>query len=100
VEGFCPKKKLTLNLFPTLPQKWDYDGDIGILQEDVVNCPELQQVLQGKSFTSPEGFIWEKATEGDFFRVQYSAVNHVHIDIFPFFELNGVMTKVGRETLC
>jgi hypothetical protein len=41
-----------------------------------------------------DGFIWEKATEGDFYRVQYSASNHVHVDIFPFYELDGVMTKV------
>ena len=42
-----------------------------------------------------KGFIWEKAVEGDFYRVQYSAKNRVHVDIFPFYEdENGYMTKV------
>ena len=40
--------------------------------------------------------MWEKAREGDFFRVQFSATNHLHVDIFPFYEANGVMTKVFR----
>ena len=39
-------------------------------------------------------FVWERATEGDFFRVQYSQTNHVHVDIFPFRNENGIMTKV------
>ena len=26
-------------------------------------------------------------------RVQYSKVNHLHVDLFPFYERNGIMTK-------
>jgi phosphorylcholine metabolism protein LicD len=37
--------------------------------------------------------VWEKATEGEFYRVQYSATNHLHVDIFPFYPKDGNMTK-------
>lgn len=29
----------------------------------------------------------------DFFRVQYSESNHLHVDLWPFYPRNGVMTK-------
>lgn len=37
--------------------------------------------------------LQEKAIEGDFFKVQYSESNRVHVDIFPFHAVNGTMTK-------
>jgi hypothetical protein len=42
-----------------------------------------------------DDFVWEKATEGDFYRVQFSHANHMHVDIFPFFRIGDVMTKVS-----
>ncbi|XP_046999678.1 fukutin-related protein [Schistocerca americana] len=71
---------------------WDYDVDIGVLRDDLHLSPwlsgaRLQPVID------EDGFVWEKAREGDFFRVQYSPVNHLHVDIFPFYSKNGTMTK-------
>ncbi|KAI8792834.1 fukutin-related protein [Biomphalaria glabrata] len=71
---------------------WDYDVDIGIYREEIKQCPELVKA-QSESYTDSEGFVWEKANEGDFYRVQYSAVNHLHVDIHPFYSKNGIMTK-------
>lgn len=71
---------------------WDYDIDIGIYQEDKVKCPQLVKVSQ-ESFIDQDGFSWEKAIEGEFYRVQFSETNHLHVDIFPFYPKNGVMTK-------
>ncbi|KAK2159733.1 hypothetical protein LSH36_147g03041 [Paralvinella palmiformis] len=71
---------------------WDYDVDIGMYRDDIsksthlVNCEE-------ESYEDEDGFVWEKAPEGDFYRIQYSATNHLHVDIFPFFSHNGTMTK-------
>lgn len=42
-----------------------------------------------------EGFVWEKArpAEGKFYRVHASIRNRLHVDIFPFYARDGVMTK-------
>ncbi|XP_006868500.1 PREDICTED: fukutin-related protein [Chrysochloris asiatica] len=71
---------------------WDYDVDLGIYLEDVGNCEQLRGAEAG-SVVDEKGFVWEKAVEGDFFRVQYSESNHLHVDLWPFYPRNGVMTK-------
>ena len=71
---------------------WDYDIDIGIYKEDMIKCPVFSK-LKEEAWVSEEGFTWEKAIEGEFYRVQYSETNHMHVDIFPFYSKNGVMTK-------
>ncbi|XP_053405539.1 ribitol 5-phosphate transferase FKRP-like [Mercenaria mercenaria] len=71
---------------------WDYDIDIGIYQEDIIKCDQLRKVAK-EGFIDEEGFSWEKAIEGDFYRVQFSDTNHLHVDIFPFYPKNGIMTK-------
>lgn len=72
---------------------WDYDVDIGIYQDDIEKCEWLKNSRK-QSVIDSDGFVWEKATEGDFFRVHYSPTNHMHVDIFPFYVRDGgVMTK-------
>ncbi|KAK3584623.1 hypothetical protein CHS0354_005218 [Potamilus streckersoni] len=71
---------------------WDYDIDIGIYKEDVLKCSALASI-NVEPFVDDEGFVWEKAIEGDFLRVQYSQSNRLHVDIFPFYSKNGTMTK-------
>lgn len=71
---------------------WDYDVDLGIYLEDVGSCEQLRGAEAG-SVVDERGFVWEKAVEGDFFRVQYSETNHLHVDLWPFYPRNGVMTK-------
>ncbi|XP_053545197.1 ribitol 5-phosphate transferase FKRP [Bombina bombina] len=71
---------------------WDYDVDLGIYLEDVNLCTELRGA-QGGSLVDSEGFVWERAIEGDFFRVQFSQHNHLHVDLWPFYPRDGVMTR-------
>lgn len=72
---------------------WDYDVDIGVYAEDVEKCEWLRNARR-QSIVDADGFVWEKAVEGDFFRVQYSRANRVHVDIFPFrTKEGGIMTK-------
>uniref|UniRef100_A0A8D0CFZ3 Ribitol-5-phosphate transferase n=1 Tax=Salvator merianae TaxID=96440 RepID=A0A8D0CFZ3_SALMN len=71
---------------------WDYDVDLGIYLEDVPNC-ELLRSAESGSIVDEKGFVWEKAVEGDFYRVQYSEHNHLHVDLWPFYPKNGLMTK-------
>ncbi|XP_053123798.1 ribitol 5-phosphate transferase FKRP [Hemicordylus capensis] len=71
---------------------WDYDVDLGIYLEDIPNC-ELLRSAESGSIVDERGFVWEKAIEGDFYRVQYSEHNHLHVDLWPFYPKNGFMTK-------
>ncbi|XP_062996103.1 ribitol 5-phosphate transferase FKRP [Elgaria multicarinata webbii] len=71
---------------------WDYDVDLGVYLEDIPNCELLRNAESG-SVVDEKGFVWEKAIEGDFYRVQYSERNHLHVDLWPFYPKNGLMTK-------
>ncbi|XP_059930752.1 fukutin-related protein isoform X2 [Gadus macrocephalus] len=71
---------------------WDYDVDLGVYLEDVPNCDQLKNLDSG-SLVDANGYVWERAVEGDFYRVQYSEANHLHVDLWPFYPRNGVMTK-------
>ncbi|XP_023223474.1 fukutin-related protein-like [Centruroides sculpturatus] len=71
---------------------WDYDVDIGIYEEDIKKCEWLKN-SEKQSIIDNKGFVWEKAREGDFIRVQFSQTNHLHVDIFPFYPSKGMMTK-------
>ncbi|NXI38424.1 FKRP protein, partial [Galbula dea] len=72
---------------------WDYDVDLGIYREDVGKCRWLAAAAAGETLEDPEGFLWEKAAEGDFYRVHYSRSNRLHVDLWPFYPRGGVMTK-------
>ncbi|KFU83344.1 Fukutin-related protein, partial [Chaetura pelagica] len=73
---------------------WDYDVDLGLYQEDLPKCPYLAAlVATGTPQEDPEGFLWEKAPEGEFFRVHFSRVNRLHVDLWPFYPRGGTMTK-------
>jgi hypothetical protein len=73
---------------------WDYDIDLGVFEEDLPACSAAHIAWTAGTHTDPRGFVWERATEGEFLRVQYSAANRVHVDIFPFRDNGlGVMTK-------
>ncbi|XP_062368497.1 ribitol 5-phosphate transferase FKRP [Cinclus cinclus] len=74
---------------------WDYDVDVGIYREDVPKCRWLAAVAAaGRPVEDPEGFLWEKAAEGEFFRVHFSRTNRLHVDLWPFYARpGGVMTK-------
>ncbi|NWS79533.1 FKRP protein, partial [Toxostoma redivivum] len=74
---------------------WDYDVDVGLYQQDVPKCRWLAAVLaSGRPVEDPQGFFWEKAAEGEFFRVHFSRSNRLHVDLWPFrVGPGGVMTK-------
>ncbi|NXI05745.1 FKRP protein, partial [Pachycephala philippinensis] len=74
---------------------WDYDVDLGVYRDDLRKCRWISAVMStGRPVEDPEGFFWEKAAEGDFFRVHYSRTNRLHVDLWPFYARpGGVMTK-------
>lgn len=75
---------------------WDYDVDVGFYRDDVAKCRWLAAVAAtGRPLEDPEGFFWEKAAEGEFYRVHFSRANRLHVDLWPFYVRPGaaVMTK-------
>lgn len=71
---------------------WDHDVDIGFNRDDIGHCVWLEKA-RIKPVMDKKGFIWEKATEGNFFRVLYSKNNRIYVNLFPFYNRNGTMTK-------
>ncbi|GJQ66497.1 hypothetical protein Trydic_g4489, partial [Trypoxylus dichotomus] len=47
---------------------WDHDVDIGINRDDISRCVWLEKA-KNKSVLDNRGFLWERATENNFFRV-------------------------------
>lgn len=76
---------------------WDYDVDVGINRDDLHKVTWLSRALD-RPTTDEQGFVWEKATEGQFFRVHYSKKNRIFVNIFPFYPKNGTMTRDGWFT--
>nr|XP_030118020.3 fukutin-related protein [Taeniopygia guttata] len=75
---------------------WDYDVDVGFYRDDVPKCRWLAAVAAtGRPLEDPDGFFWEKAVEGEFYRVHFSRTNRLHVDLWPFYVRPGaaVMTK-------
>uniref|UniRef100_A0A4W6ET29 Ribitol-5-phosphate transferase n=1 Tax=Lates calcarifer TaxID=8187 RepID=A0A4W6ET29_LATCA len=60
---------------------WDYDVDLGIYLEDVPNCDHLKNLDSG-SLVDANGYVWERAVEGDFYRVQYQRKHKQDVE-FP-----------------
>ncbi|XP_044736368.1 fukutin-related protein [Chrysoperla carnea] len=76
---------------------WDYDVDIGINRDDMHKVVWLSRASD-RPTTDEQGFVWEKATEGQFFRVHYSKKNRIFVNLFPFYVKNGTMTRDGWFT--
>ncbi|NXW78757.1 FKRP protein, partial [Hirundo rustica] len=73
---------------------WDYDVDVGFYRDDLAKCRWLAAVAAaGRAVQDPRGFLWEKAAEGEFYRVHFSPANRLHVDLWPFYARAGVMTK-------
>lgn len=71
---------------------WDYDVDVGFVREDITRCRWLKK-SQSKPVVDRKGFLWEKGTDGNLFKVSYSASNKIHVNLFPFYSKNGTMVK-------
>jgi hypothetical protein len=72
---------------------WDSDVDIGVHEDDLSKMSIFADCKSGKAVKDEHDFVWEAAREEGFFRVHFSRNNRLHVDIFPFREVNGTMTK-------
>ncbi|CAG4946845.1 unnamed protein product [Colias eurytheme] len=65
---------------------WAEYAEIGIHAADLSRVSWLQ-----RGGADNDGFIWERATKGHYYRVAYSATNRVYVLILPFNPKNGTM---------
>ncbi|RVE53741.1 hypothetical protein evm_001633 [Chilo suppressalis] len=65
---------------------WAEYTEIGIHASDVSRVSWLQ-----RGGADADGFVWERATKGHYYRVAYSATNRVYVLILPFAARNGTM---------
>ncbi|XP_038211186.1 fukutin-related protein [Zerene cesonia] len=65
---------------------WAEYAEIGIHAGDLSRVSWLQ-----RGGADNDGFIWERATKGHYYRVAYSATNRVYVLILPFNPKNGTM---------
>ncbi|KAJ0174188.1 hypothetical protein K1T71_010334 [Dendrolimus kikuchii] len=65
---------------------WAEYAEIGIHASDVSRVPWLQ-----RGGADADGFVWERATKGHYYRVAYSATNRVYVLVLPFTARNGTM---------
>lgn len=72
---------------------WDSDVDIGVHEDDLSKLKIFADCKTVAAVKDEHDFVWEAAREEGFFRVHFSHSNRLHVDIFPFREVNGTMTK-------
>ncbi|KAL4714989.1 hypothetical protein ACJJTC_003140 [Scirpophaga incertulas] len=65
---------------------WAEYVEIGIHASDVSRVTWLQ-----RGGADADGFVWERATKGHYYRVAYSATNRVYVLVLPFTARNGTM---------
>lgn len=71
---------------------WDHEVVLGINKDDLNRSPWIVKA-KDKAVVDNRGFVWEKATEGEFFKIQFSKINKLHVNLLPFRAKNGTMTR-------
>ena len=71
---------------------WDYDVDIGVYAPDIDKCPQLKSA-RWQNLEDSEGFVWQRVSVANYYKVQYSTSNSLHVDIFPFTPKSGTMMR-------
>lgn len=81
----------TNHLFPDA-----YEIDISFNYFDLQRSPTLKK-SQVKPFTDDRGFYWIKATDGNYFKVQFSKMNQIGVNLLPYniFDTTKMATANG-----
>ncbi|XP_053676250.1 ribitol 5-phosphate transferase FKRP [Anopheles nili] len=69
-----------------------YEIDLSFNGDDVQRSMALRKA-QARPYTDEAGFHWLKATDGHYFRVQFSKVNTIAINLLPFDLSSGEMVR-------
>ncbi|XP_050101588.1 ribitol 5-phosphate transferase FKRP [Anopheles aquasalis] len=69
-----------------------YEIDLSFNADDIQRSVALRKA-QIKPYTDEEGFHWLKATDGHYFRVQFSKANTIAINLLPFDLSNGELVR-------
>lgn len=73
-----------------------FEIDISFHVSDCNRSTALKRSFDSRPFTDPSyGFYWIKATDGQYVKVQYSKVNEIHVNLFPFEPVKNLMKPRG-----
>ncbi|BFG04808.1 fukutin-related protein [Drosophila madeirensis] len=70
-----------------------YDIDISFNVQDLERSNAMKK-SQSKPYVDNEGFYWIKATDGHYFRVQFSKPNQVGVNLLPY-EIKGAEVRAS-----
>ncbi|KAH8373080.1 hypothetical protein KR009_011484 [Drosophila setifemur] len=70
-----------------------YDIDISFNVQDLERSNAMKK-SQSKPYVDNEGFYWIKATDGHYFRVQFSKPNQVGVNLLPY-EISGTEARAS-----
>ncbi|KAH8258284.1 hypothetical protein KR038_009271 [Drosophila bunnanda] len=70
-----------------------YDIDISFNVQDLERSNAMKK-SQSKPYVDNEGFYWIKATDGHYFRVQFSKPNQVGVNLLPY-EISGTEARAN-----
>ncbi|KAH8320764.1 hypothetical protein KR067_008981 [Drosophila pandora] len=70
-----------------------YDIDISFNVQDLERSNSMKK-SQSKPYVDNEGFYWIKATDGHYFRVQFSKPNQVGVNLLPY-EISGTEARAS-----
>ncbi|XP_052897577.1 ribitol 5-phosphate transferase FKRP [Anopheles moucheti] len=69
-----------------------YEIDLSFNGDDVQRSVALRKA-QARPYTDEAGFHWLKATDGHYFRVQFSKVNTIAVNLLPFDLSSGELVR-------
>lgn len=69
---------------------WNYHIDIGLYKEDIDKSDWLSRSISSP-VTDDEGFIWERINNGNLYRVQYSHVNRIYVNLYTYGLVNNTL---------
>lgn len=71
-----------------------YDIDLSFYQRDLERSNALRKA-QSKPYVDHEGFYWLKATDGNYYRIQFSKINQIGVNLLPFEIVGGNVVQAN-----
>ena len=72
-----------------------YEIDISFNANDYNRSNALKRCSESRPYTDLAGFFWQQATDGQYFKIQFSKTNDIHVNLLPFEIQNDKMVPKG-----
>jgi fukutin-related protein len=72
-----------------------FEIDISFNFNDYNRSSALKRCFDSRPFTDLSGFYWQKATDGQYLKVQFSKINEIRVNLLPFEIKNDKVVPKG-----